>query len=224
MVWDIPATLREEDLRPSPVVARRLVVIGGGRVDSRALVDRTRLTIGRGDDCDVQLDDPAVSRVHAVLHVADVLEVEDLGSANGTRVRGVRLAPRQLTAIELGEVFDVGGTLLVVQAVDARTTPRRVRPHTHLEARVEDECQRRARARRRPFAIIRVRVDGDFDREALEARKEARPADVGRPLPLFAPGPCPFGAPAGARVECGSLIVPLERDRPACRGRCCLLD
>ena len=168
MVWDIPATLREEDLRPSPVVARRLVVIGGGRVDSRALVDRTRLTIGRGDDCDVQLDDPAVSRVHAVLHVADVLEVEDLGSANGTRVRGVRLAPRQLTAIELGEVFDVGGTLLVVQAVDARTTPRRVRPHTHLEARVEDECQRRARARRRPFAIIRVRVDGDFDREALE--------------------------------------------------------
>jgi two-component system response regulator AtoC len=168
VVWDIPATLREEDLRPSPVVARRLVVIGGGRVDSRALVDRTRLTIGRGDDCDVQLDDPAVSRVHAVLHVADVLEVEDLGSANGTRVRGVRLAPRQLTAIELGEVFDVGGTLLVVQAVDARTTPRRVRPHTHLEARVEDECQRRARARRRPFAIIRVRVDGDFDREALE--------------------------------------------------------
>lgn len=47
--------------------------------------------------------------------------------------------------------------------------------------------------------------------------REARPAEIGRPLPLFARGACSFRAPAGARVECGSLIVPLERDRPDSR-------
>ncbi|MCS6882269.1 MAG: alpha/beta fold hydrolase [Oscillochloridaceae bacterium] len=47
--------------------------------------------------------------------------------------------------------------------------------------------------------------------------REARPATGGQPLPQIAWGPCPFTVPARARVDCGTLIVPLERDRPGSR-------
>jgi len=168
VVWDVRATLREEPPSAQPGAARRLVVIGQDRVESQLLVDRVQVTIGRGEDCTIQLDDPLVSRVHVVLHVGETLEVEDMGSANGTRVRGERLAPRTPVTVALGEVFDVGTTLLVVQAVDATAAPRRVRPHSHLEARLEDECLRRTRAKKRPFGLVRVRLDGDFDRAEVE--------------------------------------------------------
>ena len=56
-------------------------------------------TIGRAD-CDVELNDPDVSRRHAVIRQVDAgLAVEDLGSTNGTffndrRVHGIsQLAP-----------------------------------------------------------------------------------------------------------------------------------
>ena len=39
--------------------------------------------IGRDRGCDIQLNDPLVSRQHARIHVSDVIELVDLGSANG---------------------------------------------------------------------------------------------------------------------------------------------
>ncbi|HEY4609130.1 MAG TPA: FHA domain-containing protein, partial [Ilumatobacteraceae bacterium] len=46
-------------------------------------------TIGRDADCDVRIDDATVSRQHAVVHMAGGgVELEDLDSANGTRVGG----------------------------------------------------------------------------------------------------------------------------------------
>ena len=45
------------------------------------------VTIGREESSTVRIDDPSVSRQHAVLRVGEVLQVEDLGGANGTFVR-----------------------------------------------------------------------------------------------------------------------------------------
>ena len=45
------------------------------------------LTIGRGDECDVRIDDQSVSRRHAILHLGSRLAIEDLGGVNGTLVR-----------------------------------------------------------------------------------------------------------------------------------------
>ena len=49
------------------------------------------LTVGRAETCDIVLDDPLVSRQHAriYVHASDVY-VEDLGSANGVYVNGLR--------------------------------------------------------------------------------------------------------------------------------------
>lgn len=50
------------------------------------------LTIGRSDDNDVVLDNPVVSRRHAILQlVEDQYQIVDLGSTNGTFVNGERI-------------------------------------------------------------------------------------------------------------------------------------
>src|SRR6185312_15711290 len=74
----------------------------------------TQLVVGRVGG-DLTIDDPLVSRRHAVIRVAaGVLEVEDLGSLNGTWVNGERLqGPRALSAgdfVQLGSVsFEIEG-------------------------------------------------------------------------------------------------------------------
>jgi hypothetical protein len=45
------------------------------------------VTLGRSSDCQITLDDPLVSRVHAELTVSDAgVKVRDLGSRNGVRI------------------------------------------------------------------------------------------------------------------------------------------
>jgi len=53
---------------------------------------RGRLVIGRGSDCDLVLDEPEMSRRHALIeNSGDGIYLRDLGSANGTFVNGVQV-------------------------------------------------------------------------------------------------------------------------------------
>jgi pSer/pThr/pTyr-binding forkhead associated (FHA) protein len=53
---------------------------------------RGKLTIGRGSDCDLVLDEPEMSRRHAMIeNSGDLIYLRDLGSANGTFVNGVQV-------------------------------------------------------------------------------------------------------------------------------------
>lgn len=50
------------------------------------------MRVGRTDDCEITIADPRVSRSHAVLRVEGTrVLLEDMGSANGTLVNGLRL-------------------------------------------------------------------------------------------------------------------------------------
>lgn len=51
------------------------------------LPERGSVSLGRSSDNSVRIEDGSVSRRHAILHIGDELRVEDLGSANGSRVR-----------------------------------------------------------------------------------------------------------------------------------------
>lgn len=66
-----------------------------------------RLTVGRLDSCDVVLDHPTVSRMHAELAFRDGAWVlRDLDSKNGTSINGARVVRSQVRAgdlIALGE-------------------------------------------------------------------------------------------------------------------------
>jgi pSer/pThr/pTyr-binding forkhead associated (FHA) protein len=71
------------------------------------------MVIGRLPDCDVVLPDTNVSRRHARIYRdgTDVV-VEDLGSTNGTKVNGVRVARKVLSP---GDRILLGRSTLVVE-------------------------------------------------------------------------------------------------------------
>jgi DNA-binding winged helix-turn-helix (wHTH) protein len=77
--------------------------------------------IGRGDEADVVLDLPKVSRRHArVRIVAGEAVIEDLGSKNGTLLRG-----RRIEGIErLGDMDEIGiGSVRLVFGACSRASP-----------------------------------------------------------------------------------------------------
>ena len=65
-----------------------LAIFSGEEVWTFALPAEGAVTIGRGEGSAIRIDDPSVSRSHAVLLVGRQLTIQDLGSANGTMVRG----------------------------------------------------------------------------------------------------------------------------------------
>lgn len=81
-----------------------------------------QFAIGRSSDCQLSLDDPLVSRRHAVLVVrADTVEVEDLGSRNGVLVNGVRV--EKPTRLVDGDVLTVGQQQLTIAGAKAGPAP-----------------------------------------------------------------------------------------------------
>lgn len=73
-----------------------------------------RVVIGRGRDVDFRIEDPAVSRRHAVVFFADdKLMLEDLGSTNGTLVNGY---PITKTVLGPKDVVVIGPRRITVEA------------------------------------------------------------------------------------------------------------
>lgn len=71
------------------------------------------VTIGRSADCDIQIEDPGVSREHARLLVEpNQVSVEDMGSKNFTFIDGDRLSGR--TALSPGSEIQFGLQVKVV--------------------------------------------------------------------------------------------------------------
>ena len=79
---------------------------------TRTLADAP-LLVGRADEADLRVDEPSLSRRHLVVHPGAVIELEDLGGANGTRVRGRRLPPNTRVAISPGDLVEMGNAVLV---------------------------------------------------------------------------------------------------------------
>ncbi len=105
-----------------------LLVVGRDTYATYDLPAAGTLTIGRGETNTVRIDDPMASRTHACLHVGDVMQLEDVGSVNGTRVKDRAVSPGERVAITIGETIQIGSCVLIVQR---RTTrPELIRPET----------------------------------------------------------------------------------------------
>src|SRR5439155_24413921 len=98
-----------------------LVVAEGGRPGERFPVIGD-LSLGR-QNADVVLDDPEVSREHAVVRQVPGggLEIADANSANGTFVNGTRLVG--VANLAHGDSVRVGRTTLTVELPVARPQP-----------------------------------------------------------------------------------------------------
>ncbi len=163
-----------------------LLVVAPDFVRTYALPEGSRLSIGRAPDNDVCIEDPLISRAHAAVHVGERIEIEDLGSANRTRLRGAPL-PEGRTPLSPGDVVDLGGSMLILQRTSEQPVRRRLASHGDFELRLHDECARQKHQKRSPFVVLRVQVGGSATRAQLEA---ALTADLrsGDMIGSYAPG------------------------------------
>jgi hypothetical protein len=112
-----------------------LVVILDGTSSVVALPASGEVAIGRAKACGVSIDHASVSRRHASLEIGERIVIEDAGSRNGTRVRGVRLAAKHSVTVHPGDVIEIGGALVVLRRA------RKSAPDTKGEAEVVPELK-----------------------------------------------------------------------------------
>ncbi|MBX3270231.1 MAG: sigma 54-interacting transcriptional regulator [Sandaracinaceae bacterium] len=128
-----PLDLDDETERLAPAAEHAdhwLVVIDDGRSVAHRLPQGRPLIIGRGEDADVTIDHPSISRRHAQILVGPPVCIQDLGSANGVRISRQPLPQHVLTPFEPGQAIELGGVLAVVHRPsmlhpDAVTAPPR---------------------------------------------------------------------------------------------------
>ena len=93
------------------------------------------LVVGRAAECDLALADSFLSRQHArLIRRGGTVEVEDLGSSNGTRLNGERVTAR--APVRPGDVIELSGTTIALHAGDgaAAAAPRTTEQSIYLDA------------------------------------------------------------------------------------------
>jgi pSer/pThr/pTyr-binding forkhead associated (FHA) protein len=104
----------------------RGVVFTSGPLAGRQVEVTAMLVLGR-QAADLRIDDPEVSRRHAALRPADDgLEIEDLGSLNGTWVNGTRI--QGAVRLAAGDRVQLGDTSFEVRLGLAEATVVSARP------------------------------------------------------------------------------------------------
>lgn len=132
-----------------------LLAIVNGAVATHMLPEHGEVSIGRARENDIQIVDPSVSRHHAVIRIGPPLTIADAESANGTQIKGHALAPGKHVEIPLGEVIDLGSTMVMVQHRPVATREWRIWQHGYFEGRLEDECARSTRTTTQ-FGLVRI--------------------------------------------------------------------
>lgn len=92
----------------------RLILSLKGRELDKFLLGKGKVVIGRTPDCDIKIDNPAISRKHASIEFANgEYMITDLGSSNGTHLNGELLSgPGRLKA---GDVIGLAKFELIFQ-------------------------------------------------------------------------------------------------------------
>ena len=126
---DVPAgervTLGSNILMPWPVIAEESA--------RPRVVTEQALICGRDADCDQVLDHPMISRRHVrLVPTTEGLQVEDLGSTNGTYLNGKRILEPALA--RTGDVIELG-TYAFTLSADGQIERKDTRGHMQLEAR-----------------------------------------------------------------------------------------
>ncbi len=196
----------------------RLVVISEVGPSTHSLPASGEVVLGRGEEAAIKLDDVSASRKHAVLRVGSTVQLEDLGSANGTVVHGVPLTG----PIELrdGDSFEIGTSVLVLQRDELageETRPWHLMTHDAFLLECDDATA--------PFSVMRFEVQGAVPRMRDALAAELAPDDAAA---SFGPGAfevltrgktpseatalmkrvCERLAAAGAKVKAGSAHSP----------------
>ncbi|HMG20348.1 MAG TPA: sigma 54-interacting transcriptional regulator [Kofleriaceae bacterium] len=171
-----PQTLAGATELAAPPAPRAFLVItiddGGSRVVD--LPEGIDVTFGRSRGATITLDSDKVSRMHArVRRIGDAIEVEDLGSRNGTRVNGDKIeGPRRLST---GDEVSVGPILAVVGVTSGLRRTSAIADVNAGEARLAAEVDRSVRYHR-PVTVAMIRIASDAILDQIE--RAIRPMDL----------------------------------------------
>ena len=106
--FSIRGSMRPVAEAQQPAPARLEMVVGTGMAGSSHAIGEAGLTIGRSEDRDVVIPDPASSRHHAsIVHENERFMLRDMGSANGIFVNAVRVRDQELHD---GDLLRIGNT------------------------------------------------------------------------------------------------------------------
>jgi len=173
----------------------RVTLSLGGNVVRKYPFDRDRVVIGRDPECDIAIDNVAVSRNHASLRRDGASWLlEDLQSGNGTYVGGERISKRPMAS---GESFVIGKYTLLFETL------------SDAEAAV-DAASRKAGGEDRTFRM----ESGDIERVVGKAgrggdlRASLVPQGGGSAIPLIKPFYFAGSAPDCAIPASGFLVSP----------------
>ncbi len=157
------------------------------------------MVIGRGSENDVVVEDTLASRRHAILHAhSDVLEIEDLGSRNGTYL--VKLLPTVGEAtpvaartqvpsngrvrLDPGSAIQIGGALLTVATCTLRGPDDEVMvPAKKLDAAMRDASELLVKVAASDLSVLLLGETG-VGKEVFTRRLHA--TSVRRDHPLIA--------------------------------------
>lgn len=194
---------------PGAVLGWRLIVSRDRVARTIDLPVRGSVVIGRAPNAEVLLDDAGVSRKHATLHVDEhTALLEDLGSANGTTINGVRLTPHRSTLLRVGDTVAIEGWMLLLQPASAASGSRPVWQHGAFEERLS-EALRDAAARRQPLTLVRLGRLGrvPFDRIVDQLGPVLGPDDV---LGEYGPGELEIALVGRGADETGAVVARLR--------------
>lgn len=92
----------------SAVVPRIILVSGHEHTLTRPIT-----TVGRGEQADIRITDPAASRIHCEIILGSQVTLRDLNSTNGTVVDGARATE---AALSDGSIIRIGDTTLTYKS------------------------------------------------------------------------------------------------------------
>jgi two-component system, NtrC family, response regulator AtoC len=164
---------RERDTRTITVIGEprqgglSLLVVSAGTTLTFPLPAEGTVVIGRGDDADLQIREPWISRRHAAIHIGGELRFEDLGGSNRARVRGATIPKGATISLAPGDVIELASTRLIVQH-DAAAEPVRDWSHRYFEERLDAACAQAARFGL-ALAVVRVVLADPLDEASIRA-------------------------------------------------------
>lgn len=107
----------EDDGTQVRIVGHRLVRLAGGLRVGTDVPIVSVVTIGRGRNCTLALNDPEMSHVHAEIRIeSGVAYIADQGSTNGTLLNDVALVPNAPKQLSDGDHIKMGSTTLMYKS------------------------------------------------------------------------------------------------------------
>lgn len=169
----------ENATRAGPPI--KLEIFGGPDAGKRRRFKGARMVIGRTPGVDLRLKDQSVSRRHIELvQGSEGVLLRDLGSGNGTKVNGARVAEKML---EHGDEIHIGKTKIrFVDEVAAFRKAREATEKKEAEEKAKAEAEAEAKAKAEAEAQAKAEASGAAVDPTGESALESGPKTTSIPV------------------------------------------